>query len=229
MTIKKYFFFVLLVNLFFLKFASAQVTIVPDLSDSYINKLIDTAKKNYPRVKTYQNRINIANTNISKTKLGLLSALTVSYIYQPGTTTIDPANPSTSYFKGFQAGVFLNVGTILSQPYLTRQAKQELLIANNDQDEYFLTLTTEVKKRYYVYIQRLAELKLQTKAEQDMESSLKDIKYKFEKGEETFDNYTKTQVQVTDRQASKIEAEASLFSAKADLEELLGTQLENIK
>jgi outer membrane protein TolC len=229
MAIKKYFLFVLLVNLFFLKFAAAQATIIPDLSDSYINRLIDTAKKNYPRVKTYQNRINIANNNISKTKLGLLSAVTVSYIYQPGTTTIDPTNPATSYFKGFQAGVFLNVGTILSQPYLTRQAKQELLIANNDQDEYFLTLATEVKKRYYVYIQRLAELKLQTKAEQDMESSLKDIKYKFEKGEETFDNYTKTQVQVTDRQASKIAAESGLFSAKADLEELLGTQLENIK
>jgi len=229
MVIKKFFLFVLLVNLFFLKFADAQVSIVPDLSDSYINKLIDTAKKNYPRVKSYQNRINVANTSLSKAKLGLLNALTVSYIYQPGQTKIDPTNPATSYFQGFQAGIFLNVGTILSQPYQTKQAKEELQIAHNEQDEYFITLTTEVKKRYYIYVQRLAELKLQTKTEQDIESSLTDIKYKFEKGEETYDNYVKAQVQVTERQTSKIEAEAALFSAKADLEELLGTQIENIK
>ncbi|MCC8423774.1 TolC family protein [Mucilaginibacter sp. UR6-11] len=207
----------------------AQETIIPSLSADYINKLIDTAKKNYPRVRSYQSRINIANSNISKTRMSIFNALTVSYVYQPGTTTIDPVNPSTSYFKGLQAGVFLNLGTLLSQPYLTRQAKEELLIAHNDQDEYQITIATEVKKRYYLYIQRIAELKLQTKSAQDVESSLKDITYKFQKGEETFDNYNKIQVQYTDHQQTKIQAEANVFIAKADLEELLGTKLENIK
>lgn len=207
----------------------AQETIIPALSNNYINKLIDTAIKNYPRVKTYQNRINIANSNISKTKMSVFDALTVSYVYQPGTTTIDPANPSTSYFKGLQAGVFLNIGTLLAKPYLTKAAKQELLIAHNEQDEYRITIATEVKKRYYLYIQRVAELKLQTKSVQDVESSLNDIKYKFEKGEETFDNYNKVQGQYTDHQQTKIQAEANVFIARADLEELLGTKLENIK
>lgn len=208
----------------------AQESIIHDLStDAYINKLVDTAMKNYPRMRSYQNRINIATGNISKARVSLLDALTVSYVYQPGTTTIDPVNPSTSYFKGLQAGVFLNIGTLLAKPYQVRQAKQELLIARNDLDEYHITITTEVKKRYYLYVQRVAELKLQIRAMQDMENALKDIKHKFEKGEETFDAYNKVQIQYSEHQQTKVEAEANVFIAKADLEELLGTKLENVK
>jgi len=230
MIFKRSFPFILLFMFFLQKNGVAQITIVPDLSDSYVEKLINTAKANYPKVKSYQNRINIADYNISKTKASLFEALTVSYVYQPGTTTtIDPVNPSTSYFKGLQAGIFLNLGTLIERPSLIKQSKQELLIAHNDQDEYMLNLATEVKKRYYTYIQRMAELKLQTKAVQDAENSLKDIRYKFEKGEETFDSYNKVQADYTNHEISKVEAEANLFIAKADVEELLGTKLENVK
>lgn len=208
----------------------AQETTVQDLAaDKYIQRLVDTAMKNYPRMRSYQNRINIAKTNITKAQVSLLDALTVSYVYQPGTTTIDPVNPSTSYFKGLQAGVFLNIGTLLARPSLVKQAKEELLIAHNDQDEYRITITTEVKKRYYLYIQRVAELKLQIRAMQETEDALKDIKYKFQKGEETFDAYNKVQIQYSEHQQTKVQAEANVFIAKADLEELLGTKLENIK
>lgn len=210
--------------------AIAQETIVKDLAaDAYISKLVDTAMKNYPRLRSYQNRINIANSNISKTEVSWLDALTVSYVYQPGTTTIDPVNPTTSYFKGLQAGVFLNIGTLLAKPSQVKQAKQELLIAHNELDEYRITITTEVKKRYYLYIQRVAELKLQIRAMLETENSLKDFKYKFEKGEETFDSYNKVQIQYSEHQQTKVQAEANIFIAKADLEELLGTKLENIK
>jgi outer membrane protein TolC len=230
MSFKKFLILIFLLNLFFRPDAKAQLSIIQDLSDTYVNKLIDTAKKNYPRVRSYQNRINIANSNISKTKAGLLNAFTVSYIYQPGVNNgVDPANPTTSYFRGFQAGVFVNIGALVSQPSLIKQAREELIIAHNDQDEYFITLTTEVKKRYYMYIQRGAEVKLQTRSTLETESALKDAKYRFQKGELTFEDYNKMQIQYTEHQQTKIQAEANLFTAKADLEELLGTNLENIK
>lgn len=229
MAFKKIFIFTLFSIFVIPKICLAQETIVPDLSDNYLDKLISTAIQNYPKIKTYQTRVDIANTNISKTKISLLEALTVSYVYQPGTATVDPTNPSTSYFKGLQAGIFLNVGTLLEKPYQVKQAKQELLIANNERDEYMINITTEVKKRYYVYVQRLAELKLQTKSVQDVEGALKDMRYKFEKGEETFEEYNKVQSDFTNHQLSKIEAETNLFLAKADLEEMLGTKMENVK
>jgi outer membrane protein TolC len=207
---------------------AAQETIIPDLSSNYVEKLVNIAKENYPKLKSYQNHINIAKNTISKTNVSIFDAITVSYVYQPGQATIDPVNPTTSYFKGLQAGVFLNLGTLLAKPYAVRQAKQELLIAQNDQAEYLINIATEVKKRYYTYLLRVAELKLKIKAAQDAEASLNDIRYKFEKGEETFDNYNKIQSDLTNHKLSKLQAEANLFIAKTDLEELLGVPLETV-
>jgi outer membrane protein TolC len=208
----------------------AQETIIQDLAaDIYIDKLVDTAIKNYPRMRTYQHRIDAANTNVSKTKASWLDALTLSYVYQPGETTINPVNPTTSYFKGLQAGVFLNVGTLVAKPFQVRQAKQEVEVISSELDEYRVTIRTEVKKRYYLYVQRVAELKLQIRAMTETGNSLKDFKYKFEKGEETFDAYNKVQIQYSEHQQTKVQAEANVFIAKADVEELLGTKLENVK
>jgi outer membrane protein TolC len=211
------------------KFSFAQESIVPDLAGNYLSRLIDTAMAHYPKAKSYQNRIEIAKDVITTNKASLLNALTVSYVYQPGQTTINPVNPASSYFKGLQAGVFLNIGTLIAQPSQVRQAKEELMIAKQDQEEYVLNLATEVKKRYYVYIECMAQLKLQINALQDAQNSFNDIKYKFEKGEESFENFNKMQSDLTNHKSAKIQAEANLFLAKADVEELLGVKLEYIK
>lgn len=208
--------------------APAQTTIIPELSNINLQRLIDTAIANYPRVRYFQNRVNVAATNISKVKASWLDAVTVSYVYQPGVATVNPVNPSNSYFKGLQASVFLNVGTLIAKPWVVKQAKQEMMVTQSEQQEYILTLSTEVKRRFYLYVQRVGELKLQIRAADDTEAQLKDVKYKFEKGEETFDSYNKVLIQLTEHQQTKIQTEANVFIAKADLEELIGTKLENI-
>ena len=206
----------------------AQATIIPELSNINLQRLIDTAIANYPRVRYFQNRVSVAATNISKTKASWLDALTVSYVYQPGVATVNPVNPSSSYFKGLQASVFLNVGTLMAKPWVIKQAKQEMMVTQSEQEEYIITLSAEVKRRFYTYVQRVGELKLQIRAADDTETQLKDVKYKFEKGEETFDSYNKVLIQLTEHQQTKIQTEANVFIAKADLEELIGTKLENI-
>jgi len=214
----------------------AQSSIIQDIDTAYLRKLINTAIANYPRVKSYQNHIDIAQQNIGKARASYLDAFTFSYVYQPHSSTIVNTTPGTvgtgsnySYFNGIQVGLFFNLGNFLEKPFASRVAKQELMIANNDRDEYFITLTTEVKKRYYSYIQRVAELKIQSQSAQDAEEILKSIRYKFEKGEETYDNYNKAQVAYADRNQTRIQAESNLLSARADLEELLGLELESIK
>ncbi len=205
-----------------------MATIIPELSNINLQRLIDTAVAHYPRVRYFQNRVNVAATNVSKTKASWLDALTLSYVYQPGTTIIDPVNPKTSYFRGLQAGVFLNVGTLVAKPWLIKQAKQEMMVTQSEQEEYLITLAAEVKRRFYTYVQRVGELKLQIRAAEDSEAQLKDVKYKFEKGEETFDSYSKVLIQYTEHQQTKLQTEANVFIAKADVEELIGTKLENV-
>ena len=219
----------------------AQNTIVTEISEPYVEKLINTAKANYPRIKSLDNRLTIAKNNVSKSNLSYLDAFTFTYVYQPDNTlnlnalqpgTVDGStgtNNRASLFKGTQLGIFFNLGSYLQKPYLVKQAKQEVNIANNEIQEYLLTLSTQVKKRYYIYIQKLAALKLQSQAAIDGENVLKDIKHRFEKGEETLDNYNKARISLTQQSQAKIVAEADLFLAKADLEELLGDKLESIR
>jgi len=224
------FLFVLVLLLIMNKSGWAQQSILPDISEEYIGRLIAHAEANYPQVKSNQNKIDIAKSNIGKNRVSYLDAFTFSYIYQPQNfNTLNVANPSQSYFNGIQAGLFFNLGTFLEKPYAVKQAKLEYEEANNDQNLYFLTLTNQVKKRYYTYVADVASLKLQNQAAIDEQNVFNDIKHKFEKGEETFDNYTRAQTNLTTVYAAKITAETNLLIAKADLEELLGEKLENIQ
>ena len=72
-------------------------------------------------------------------------------------------------------------------------------------------------------------MKLKSAALMDVESTVQQAKYKFEKGEATFESYTKDLVSYEDRIQGKMDAETTLLIAKVSLEELLGTKLENIK
>lgn len=208
---------------------SAQVTLIPELSSNYIQKLIDTALANSPTIKSSQIRVDIAKSNISKNSLSLFESVSVSYVYEPGQASVNSATGSTTLFSGLQTGVFLNLGTLIERPFITKQAKYQLLITKNDQEEAYLTLATDVKKRYYAYILSLETLKIQTKSLEDAGQLLNDVKYKFEKGEVPYDTYNKAQEENTTRQLTKLSAEANFFTAKADLEQLLGTKLENIR
>jgi len=222
--------FVLVVFIISYKVSWAQQSILPDISEAYIARLVAVAEANYPQVKVNQNKIDIAQSNIGKNKISYLDAFTFSYIYQPSNyTTINVTNPAQSYFNGIQAGLFFNLGTFLEKSYTVKESKLELEEANNDQNEYFLTLTNEIKKRYYTYVADIANLKLQTEAALNQQNILNDVKHRFEKGEETFTNYTIAQSAVTVSLQSKIAAETNLLIAKADLEELLGEKLENVQ
>ena len=212
----------------------AQQTIISDISEDYIARLIAHAEANYPMVKSNQERIELANDNIGKAKAGYFNSFTFSYIYQPqGINTLSNAgggnSTNYSYFNGIQVGLFFNLGSFLTVPYSVKEARHELSIAENDQNTYFLTLSSEVKSRYYTYVGDIAVLKFATQATQDAQNVSNDIKHKFEKGETTYDDYTKAQSSVTASYQVKVQAETALLIAKASLEELLGDKLENIK
>ena len=220
-----------------------QGSILPDVSEVYLTKLIETAKSHYPRVKSNQNRVTIAQNNIGLAKVSFYDEFSFSYVYQPRsavvTNTTTTANGTTagtslgnqsySSFNGVQVGIFFNIGNFLQKPYNLKNAKESYYIAQNDQAEYMLTLSSEVKKRYYIYLQRVAELKIQVQGTQDLEQALNLVKHRFDRGEDTYESYNKASTAYTDRTALRIVAEVNLFAARTDLEELLGVKLESIK
>jgi len=214
--------------LFLLTFASgnAQESMMPDVSKTYLDKLVAAAKATYPKMKTYDYRADVAKANIQRSKLSWFDVLSFSFLYSPNNSTT-LVNPSV--LNGYQVGMYVNFGLLMQKGPAMKQARAELEIVKAEKDEYNLNIEALVKQRYYLYIQQLSLLKLRTTAAIDAESTMKEMKYKFEKGEETFQTYNNVLLAYNDHIQSKIETESLLLISKSNLEELLGQKLEDIK
>lgn len=203
----------------------SQESMIPNVSYTFLEKLIIAAKTNYPKYKTFEKRIDIAQLNVNKAKLDWFNIFTFSYVYSPSNAT----TIMTPSLNGYQIALSTSFGTILQKPNLIKNTKKELDIAKLNEQEYELNITALVKQKYFTYIQQLTVLNWRIKALEDAESTLKHIKYKFEKGEETFDNYNRVLGSFTSAVQSKIESEGAFLNAKSSLEEIIGSKLEDIK
>ena len=205
----------------------AQESILPRVSNDYVERLVAVAKKNYPEVMARQYQTAIAKNNITKTNVGWLDAFSVSYYYRPTQGAVDIVNPNI--FNGYQLGFSLNLGAILQKPFATKEAKAQYKVAQLEEKQYGLTIAALVKARYFAYLEQLGNLKLRTRAYTDAEALVKLLRNKFEKNEVTFDDYQRALIQSTEQNQQIIHAESGVFTTKSALEELLGEKLENVK
>jgi len=207
--------------------SNAQESMLPDISYPYLEKLIAVAKINYPKMKMYDHKVIQAKSSIEKAQLGWFNILNFTYLYSPNNSSTALVNPTL--LDGYQFGVYLNVGTVLQNGPSVKMARQDYNIALDNQAEYNLNIEAQVKERYFNYIKQLAVLSIRTKNAEDIQSSLQQIKYKFEKGEESLDNYNKGLTFYANAVQIKIESEGQVLVAKSALEELLGEKLEDVK
>ena len=205
--------------------ALAQETIIDDISYPFLDRLIETARENYPGVKAYDPKIRMAEIGIARSKIGWLSPLSFSYVYQPSSTVnfIEP-----NFFSGFQVGLYFQIGALLQTPYNVKQSREERKGLQFEKEAYLLNIEAQVRARYFSYVQRLASLKLRSKALLDAQGLLADIKARYEKSEITYDEYAKAFISSYEQTQSKLVAESEMLTAKANLEELLGKRLEEV-
>ncbi|TLV02588.1 TolC family protein [Dyadobacter luticola] len=204
----------------------SQDLLTQEISYPYLEKLIETAKKNYPRLKQYQSRVEAGSYAEKKARLSYFEILSFSYLYSPDrlASSINP-----NFLNGYQFGFFVNIGSLLQKPSLIRQAKSELKALEFDRDSYLLNLEADVKRRYFAYAQYKMLLRVKANALQDVMEMAEELKLRFEKGESSFEEYNRSQVVISDRLQAKISAEADVLISKSSLEELLGQKLEDIQ
>jgi outer membrane protein TolC len=221
----------LCLSLFILTFVSntyAQETIFTDLSYTYLEKLIAAAKANYPQAKVLQHQTNIAKSTFHQSNFGWLDAFSASYVYSPqSATTTSVANPII--FNGLQLVASVSLGSLFERPYTIHNAREAVKIAEETQEQYNLTLEAQVKRFYFAYIEAQADLRGRVNAVLDATTAVKQLKYTFEKGETTFQVYNEALNNLYSQSAFRLQAELAVFTAKTNLEELLGAKLESIK
>lgn len=206
----------------------AQESIIGEVKSSDLDKYIQLALENYPKVKVMDESVKKAKTDVSSSAISYLDLFNASYFYRPQSKTVlDPVNPYN--VNGFQFSVNLNLGNFLQKPYAAKKAKSDYKIAQLQAQDFRLTLATEVKKRYYAYIQQLNQLKIYTQSVQDNKNVADNMKYKFEKGEVPLDTYNQSRINLTSASTEKIQTEVALLNAKDALEEIIGMKLSDVK
>lgn len=213
--------------LFFVSQARAQEdSFIQDVSYPYLQKLIDTTKKYYPEVKIRATQKDIATTSYHQSQLSWFDIVTPSYLYNPDRST-NLITPTA--FNSYQLAVTVNIGTLISKPFIIKNARQAVKVAKLQQDEYNLTLEATVKRLYFAYLEAQGELRLRSKAILDAQTNVNQLKYKFEKNEATLSEYNAALTSYYTQGAYKIQGELAVFNAKVNLEEYVGRKLEDIK
>jgi outer membrane protein TolC len=222
----KFFSIVLFLGCLFTGGVHAQESFITDINYTFLEKLIATAKRNYPEVKVRQAQVELAKSSLSQAKAMWLDAFTASYIYSPR-QTLNVITPTI--FNGYQLSISLNLGTLLSKPYAVKGARASVNVAEYQQATYNLAIEANVKRLYYAYLEAQAELRVRANSVVDGETAVKQLKYTFQKGETTFQVYNEALTSLYNQNSFKVQAELNMLTAKANLEEILGTKLENVK
>ncbi|MFA6083051.1 TolC family protein [Mucilaginibacter sp.] len=218
---------IILLSFTFTTRSHAQATsFIADVDYPYLEKLIATAKRNFPEMKIRQSQVNLAKNNYNGAKVSWLDVFTASYIYQPRNSQ-DLLQPTI--FNGYQLSISLNIGRFFTKPYTIHAAKETYNIALAQQSEYLLNIESQVKRLYFGYLAAKAEVRLRSGAVIDGETAVGQLKYAFQKNEITFLVYNEALTSLYNQNAFKVQAELAMLTAKANLEEILGVKLEEVK
>ena len=222
------------VSMFFIN-ARSQESLIRDIDNSLLNKYISLALQNYPRKIAYDERIKKAKSALNATKLSWFDPFFAGFYYRPENGGIGVsgggggANTQLFTNNGFQFGMNVSLGNLLSKPSLIKGAKTEYNAAKAESSEYEATLIAEVKTRYYDYLLAKRQLELRNLSTQSLKVLLNDAKAKYERAEITIDAYTTSKNAETESEAALLNAEEAYLKAKTALETIIGTQLENVK
>lgn len=208
------------------KQTTAQESMMPEVNYSYLEKLIDTARKYYPQVKIAKKKLEIANIAVKKAQLDWFNFFSVTLNYSPNGGAASLNQPTLA---GFQVGFFVNIAALLQKPYVIKSTKVEYEIAKLSQMDFDMIMAADVKSRYIKYVQSGMQLKIQNRIALEAESIVKETRYKFEKGEVNFETFTKGVIYESDNRKAVIDAEANFLMAKSSLETIVGKKLSEIQ
>jgi outer membrane protein TolC len=212
-----------LVLLILTEIVVAQSTMMNEISYPLLERLVNLAKENYPKAKSFERQVAISKINLKSSKLSWFDLVNFAYMRN---RNLSATNTNAYLLNGYQYGLNFNVGSLLQKSTQVKTAKEQLDIAYLEKEEYNLLLAQTVKERYFTYIQQVTNLKIYMKAAQDAENILQLVTSRFEKGEETFENYNAAVASVNNANQNRINNEAQVLIAKSNLEAVIGTKLE---
>lgn len=227
----KFYFTVFIVFLFCANTAFSQLDtnkiIPPDppITDT-VAYLVNIAWLNNPMPQTYRSKKVQAEEELHQSKWSWLDAINFAYLFDPSVTSTTTNSQDKS--QRFGVGLTVNLGMLFRVPSVIRQSEEEVKIADANLMTHRLYIRTQVIQRYWQFKQNVSMLRIRTDAMNDVQSSLVLVRYRYENGEVTLEQYNSALTAYTDSQEKQIVSLSEMYSSKAALEEILGKQWEEI-
>lgn len=207
----------------------SQESIIQDIDGPLLQKYISLAMASYPLKKASDATLEKTKAQVSVASLGILDIFHAGYFYSPQNNKGLVYNNGNVVMQGFQFGVNISLGDLLSKPATIKAAKADYKIAQAQTENYDRVLANTVKAAYYDYLAAKKQLELSTLAAKDLRSILANAQTKFQTGAITIDVYTNAKNASVDADTGVLTAEVTYLKSKNDLEDLVGKKLEEVR
>ena len=200
------------------------------LIDEFGEKLVAAAFSNHPDLSIASKNTEIAKREESETKFGWLSTITISGNLNE--TAIDPPPPDVAnnvYYPRYNFGLRVPLAVFLSQPIQNKIAKEKFFISLEEKKKVEADLRKSVLTTYNNYLlrQEIYEMKVQMVEEE--RAILQSSETKFANGEISLEQYNDANRKYRLDIEALLFAQTNMSNAKLELEQLIGTNLENVQ
>lgn len=206
-----------------------------DANDPILQKYINLAMVNSPSKIAADATLERAKAQKAIATVGLFDIFNAGYFYSPTKNTglVPIANGGSGttslVMQGFQVGVSVSLGNLLSKPATIKVANADYKIAKAQHNDYQQVLTNNVKSAYYDFLAAKKQLELSNLAAKDMNSILKNAQTQFQNGTVTLDVYTAAKSASVAADVSVLNAEVGFLKSKNTLENFIGKKIEEVK
>ena len=182
--------------------------------------------------KSYINKASVYESQMAEAELKQSKVLWLDRVKIQGNLNEFTVQPDryvrSQFFPRYNFSVGISLGDFVSIPQQTKFHRAAYEITRLNIDSQRLAVRTEVLKKYNHYLSVKEQLSLTKKLESETALNLGLMKTKFDKGEETYANYS---LLIERHYAMMLQTkvlEESLEEAKLDLESMIQTPLESV-
>ncbi|MEM6641613.1 MAG: TolC family protein [Bacteroidota bacterium] len=198
--------------------------------DDFGEMLVQIALSNHPDLSIAEKNTEIAQREENQARVGWLNTLSISGNLNE--TAINPPPPDVAnnvYYPRYNFGLRVPLATFFNQPIERRIAKERFAISLEEKKKVVAEIRRTVLTAYNNYLLRLEiyEMKFQTVDEE--RSILQASENKFANGEISLEQYNDANRKYRLDVESLLFAQTNLNNSRLELEQVVGTSLEQVR
>ncbi len=196
-----------------------------DTSGAIEERLVALAMKRPMYDVSVHNRAT-ADHELSKAKNGWLNLLTISLNYNDQEFVSHSNNPYGQVYPKYYFGVTIPIGLFINRASDIKIARENQVIARDNQEELGRTIRAEVLTKYRAYVTYQELIAVQNIIINDEQAVFLQTEKNFRDGRTSIDLYNVASKNYNDEIIKKLTYKISSDGVKLELEQMLGTTLE---